>query len=81
MADAMGIKATVVMPGSAPRRAAEVAESSGAAVRVTGDMAEAFTLAGRLRDEGMVLVHPFDYPVVLAGQGTVGLELAEDAVG
>jgi threonine dehydratase len=79
MAGAMGIKATVVMPRSAPRRAVEVAESSGAAVRVTGDMAEAFALTGRLRDEGMVLVHPFDDPVVLAGQGTVGLELAEDA--
>lgn len=79
MAAAMGIKATVVMPRSAPRRAAEVAERSGADVRVTDDMAGAFALTGQLRDEGMVLVHPFDDPVVLAGQGTVGLELAEDA--
>jgi threonine dehydratase len=30
-------------------------------------------------DEGMTLVHPFDDPVVVAGQGTVGLELADDA--
>lgn len=79
MAGAMDIKATVVMPRSAPRRAAEVAESSGAAVRITGDMAEAFAQTERLWDEGMILVHPFDDPVVLAGQGTVGLELAEDA--
>jgi len=79
MAAALDIKATVVMPRSAPRRAVEVAEGAGAAVRVTGDMAEAFALTARLRDEGMVLVHPFDDPVVLAGQGTVGLELAEDA--
>ena len=79
MAGAMDIKATVVMPRSAPRRAVEVAEGFGAAVRVTDDMAEAFALTARLRDEGMVLVHPFDDPVVLAGQGTVGLELAEDA--
>ncbi len=79
MAGELGVKATVVMPRSAPRRAAESAEASGAAVRVTGDMAEAFALTARLRDEGMVLVHPFDDPVVLAGQGTVGLELAEDA--
>lgn len=79
MAGAMDIKATVVMPRSAPRRAVEVAERSGAAVRVTGDMAEAFALTTRLQGEGMVLVHPFDDPVVLAGQGTVGLELAEDA--
>ena len=79
MACAMDIKATVVMPRSAPRRAVEVAERSGAAVRVTDDMAEAFALTGRLQGEGMTLVHPFDDPLVLAGQGTVGLELAEDA--
>lgn len=79
VAGAMGIKATVVMPRSAPRRAAEAAERSGAAVRVTDGMAEAFALTARLQGEGMVLVHPFDDRVVLAGQGTVGLELAEDA--
>ena len=79
MACAMDIKATVVMPRSAPRRAVEVAERSGAAVRVTDDMAEAFALTARLQGEGMTLVHPFDDPLVLAGQGTVGLELAEDA--
>jgi threonine dehydratase len=33
----------------------------------------------RLREEGLTLVHPFDDPVVVAGQGTVGLEFAEDA--
>jgi threonine dehydratase len=42
-------------------------------------MTEAFALTTRLQSEGMVLVHPFDDPAVLAGQGTVGLELAEDA--
>ena len=39
----------------------------------------AFSLVTRLRDEGLTLVHPFDDPVVIAGQGTVGLEFAEDA--
>ncbi|MYW20419.1 pyridoxal-phosphate dependent enzyme, partial [Streptomyces sp. SID2955] len=42
-------------------------------------MDSAFELVTRLRDEGLTLVHPFDDPVVIAGQGTVGLELAEDA--
>jgi threonine dehydratase len=79
MAAAMDIKATVVMPRSAPRRAVELAERSGADVRITDDMAGAFALTGQLGAEGMVLVHPFDDPVVLGGQGTVGLELAEDA--
>ncbi|WP_262419555.1 pyridoxal-phosphate dependent enzyme, partial [Micromonospora chalcea] len=50
-----------------------------AATRLTEDMAGAFALMNRLRDEGVTLLHPFDDPIVLAGQGTVGLELAEDA--
>lgn len=79
MASALDIKATIVMPRSAPRRSVELAEGSGAAVRITDDMTEAFALTSRLRDEGMTLVHPFDDPVVLAGQGTAGLELAQDA--
>jgi threonine dehydratase len=39
----------------------------------------AFSLVTRLRDEGLTLVHPFDDPLVVAGQGTVGLEFADDA--
>ncbi len=79
MAAALDVKATVVMPRSAPVRAVEIAESAGASVRVTDDMDGAFGLMRRLQEEGLTLVHPFDDPVVIAGQGTVGLELAEDA--
>ncbi|MEU0109835.1 threonine/serine dehydratase [Streptomyces sp. NPDC006251] len=79
MAAALGVRATVVMPRSAPARAVEIAESSGASVRLTDDMAGAFALMTRLQREGLTLVHPFDDPVVIAGQGTVGLEFAEDA--
>ncbi|WP_437023378.1 threonine/serine dehydratase [Streptomyces sp. enrichment culture] len=79
MAAALDVKATVVMPRSAPARAVEVAEGAGTAVRLTDTMAEAFALAERLREEGLTPVHPFDDPVVIAGQGTVGLEFADDA--
>jgi threonine dehydratase len=79
MAGALDIKATIVMPRSAPRRSVHLAESAGAVVRITDGMPEAFALTGRLRDEGMTLVHPFDDPLVLAGQGTAGLEFAADA--
>ncbi|WP_437050143.1 threonine/serine dehydratase [Streptomyces sp. enrichment culture] len=79
MAAALDVKATVVMPRSAPARAVEVAEGAGAAVRLTDGMAEAFALAERLREEGLTPVHPFDDPAVIAGQGTVGLEFADDA--
>ncbi|MFD5862909.1 threonine/serine dehydratase [Streptomyces chartreusis] len=73
------VKATVVMPRSAPAHAVRIAEDAGASVRLTDDMAGAFSLVTRLRDEGLTLVHPFDDPLVIAGQGTVGLELDADA--
>ncbi|GGS09147.1 serine/threonine dehydratase [Streptomyces humidus] len=79
MAAALEVKATVVMPRSAPARAVEIARTAGASVRVTDTMDEAFSLVERLRQEGFTLVHPFDDPVVVAGQGTVGLEFAADA--
>ncbi|MFD5231485.1 threonine/serine dehydratase [Streptomyces qaidamensis] len=79
MAAALDVKATVVMPRSAPVRAVEIAEAAGASVRLTDDMDGAFALMTRLQQEGLTLVHPFDDPVVIAGQGTVGLEFADDA--
>lgn len=79
MAASLDIEATVVMPRSAPQRAVRLAEEAGATVRVADDMAEAFALTERLREEGSTLVHPFDDEVVIAGQGTVGLEFATDA--
>lgn len=79
MAATLDVKATVVMPRSAPSRSLEIVEEAGASVRLTDGMTEAFSLVNRLRDEGLTLVHPFDDPVVVAGQGTVGLEFADDA--
>ncbi|MGW6544959.1 threonine/serine dehydratase [Streptomyces massasporeus] len=79
MAAALDVKATVVMPRSAPARAVEIAEGAGASVRLADDMDGAFALMTRLQQEGLTLVHPFDDPVVIAGQGTVGLEFAADA--
>ncbi|MFJ3492457.1 threonine/serine dehydratase [Streptomyces sp. NPDC086091] len=79
MAAALEVKATVVMPRTAPARAVEIAEAAGASVRLTDGMESAFSLVNALRDEGLTLLHPFDDPVVVAGQGTVGLELARDA--
>ncbi|MEV5847123.1 threonine/serine dehydratase [Streptomyces sp. NPDC051985] len=79
MAEALQVKATVVMPRTAPARSIALVEAAGASVRLTDGMGSAFELVTVLRDEGLTLVHPFDDPIVIAGQGTVGLELAEDA--
>lgn len=79
MAATLDVKATVIMPRSAPARAVEIAESAGAVVRLADTVEAAFGLMEGLRTEGLTVVHPFDDPVVVAGQGTLGLELAEDA--
>jgi threonine dehydratase len=78
-AGALGVAATVVMPESAPARSVELARASGADVRLTPTMDGAFTLLHELVAAGATLVHPFDDPVVIAAQGTAGLEFAIDA--
>ncbi|MFD3513507.1 threonine/serine dehydratase [Streptomyces sp. NPDC058657] len=79
MAGALDIRATVVMPRAAPGRAVDIAEAAGASVVLADTMDGAFAVVDELRTKGLALVHPFDDPVVIAAQGTVGLELAEDA--
>ncbi|MFE6456704.1 threonine/serine dehydratase [Streptomyces cinereoruber] len=79
MAGELGVEATVVMPRSAPGRAVDIVEASGANVTLVDTMDGAFALVEELRAKGLTLVHPFDDPVVIAAQGTVGLEFAEDA--
>lgn len=81
IAAAMGVSATIVMPADAPRMKMAATRAWGAAIipydRVTEDR-EALSAAFVART-GAVLIPPFDHPDVIAGQGTVGLELAEDA--
>jgi threonine dehydratase len=79
VAGGMNVRATVVMAKSAPPRSIERIRAAGADLRLTEDMGAAFALLDELVADGLTLVHPFDDPIVLAGQGTVGLELAEDA--
>jgi threonine dehydratase len=75
----LGVAATVVMPETAPQRSIAAARARGAEVRLTPDVSAAFVLLDELVAAGRTLVHPFDDPAVIAGQGTVGLELAADA--
>ncbi|MCX5382425.1 threonine/serine dehydratase [Streptomyces sp. NBC_00083] len=79
MAGALDIEATVVMPRSAPSRAVDIAEAAGASVVLADTMDGAFALVDEFTTKGLTLVHPFDDPVVIAAQGTVGLEFAQDA--
>jgi threonine dehydratase len=75
----MGAPCVVVMPTSAPRSKLDAVRGYGAEVVLHDDRA---TLFDRLREvereRGLTFVHPFDDPVVLAGAGTLGLEIVED---
>jgi threonine dehydratase len=74
-----GIAATVFMPEESPMAKVEATVNYGAAVELVGEgFDEALAAALELTEaRGATFVHAFDDPQVIAGQGTVGLELAE----
>jgi len=73
----LGIPATIVMPEGTPFIKVEHTENFGAKVVLKGATLDQSQIeAERLaREEGLVLVHPYDDPDVIAGQGTIGLEM------
>jgi threonine dehydratase len=78
-ASRLGIPATIVMPERTPLVKVLATERYGARVVLHGSvydeaMAEALRLRG---EEGQTLIHPFDDEAIIAGQGTIGLELLE----
>jgi threonine dehydratase len=73
-----GVPAVIVVPDSTPRIKVEATAAHGAEV-IEVPMAERESAALALAQErGLVLIPPFDHPDVIAGQGTIGLEIAED---
>ena len=74
-----GVKARVVMPKTSPLVKIEATRSYGAEVILEGDIYdEAFDYAQKLsQDTGAVFVHPFEDDHIIAGQGTIALELVE----
>ncbi|MBU8896094.1 threonine ammonia-lyase [Corallococcus sp. H22C18031201] len=76
----LGVKATIVMPERTPLiKVTRTRDDYGARVVLKGaNYDEAYAEALRIqREENLVFVHPFDDPYVIAGQGTIGLELLE----
>ncbi len=82
-AASLGTRATVVMPTAAPLPKVAATKSYGAEVILHGACVEdALARARELADEtGSIFIHPFDHPDVIAGQGTIGLEIAEQCPG
>jgi threonine dehydratase len=76
----LGIPATIVMPTNTPTVKVTQTEGHGATVVLHGDTFDAAYAHARLleSERGFTFVHPFDDPRVIAGQGTVAIEMLED---
>jgi len=79
----LGVPATIVMPTGTPFTKIDRTEALGARVVLRGDsLADARRAADELAEErGLVPVHPYDDPHVIAGQGTIALEILDDDLG
>ncbi|MER7554656.1 threonine ammonia-lyase [Streptomyces anulatus] len=75
----LGVRSTVFMPVGAPLPKVAATREYGAEVRLHGQVVdETLAAAQRYAEEtGAVFIHPFDHPDIIAGQGTVGLEILE----
>lgn len=82
-AQKLGIKATIVMPRTTPDIKVRSVKARGAKVVLQGDsFDEAFTYSQKLVEEkGMTYVHPYDDPEVIAGQGTIAMEILRQLSG
>jgi threonine dehydratase len=75
----LGVHATVFMPHGAPLPKIEATRGYGADIIFVGTTIDDCLVAAREfeAEQGAVLIHPFDHPDIVAGQGTVGLEILE----
>ena len=77
----VGTRALVLMPKATPALNIRLTEEAGGEVELCEDSIEAFAKAGDYAARGMIHVHSYDDPAIIAGHGTLGLELAADAGG
>ena len=79
-ASALGAPATVVMPRGVPETIVRVCRAYGAEVLLEGEVYDdTLVLVHRIeREQGKTLVHPYADPLIVAGQGTIGLEILDD---
>ncbi|MET9557282.1 threonine ammonia-lyase [Streptomyces sp. NPDC006645] len=75
----LGVRSTVFMPVAAPLPKVAATREYGAEVRLHGQVVDETLAAAQeyARETGAVFIHPFDHPDIIAGQGTVGLEILE----
>lgn len=75
----LGVRSTVFMPKGAPLPKISATKEYGAQVRLHGHVVDETLAAAQeyARETGAVFIHPFDHPDIIAGQGTVGLEILD----
>ena len=74
----LDLRSLILMPEFTPINYLEATRAFGAEVVLTRSLAEAFRQVAAYEAEGLTYIHPFDDPLVIAGQGTIGLEIFED---
>ena len=79
-AQRLGMPATIVMPRGTPFTKVERTAGFGAKIELEGDTIDAAAVHARkmAQEHHLVFVHPYDDPLIVAGQGTIGLEILED---
>jgi threonine dehydratase len=78
VARTLGLQALILMPELTPQNYLEATQDYGARVVTTRTMVEGFERVRDYQEQGWAFIHPFDDPLVIAGQGTIGLEILED---
>ena len=77
----LNVDAVVLMPQSTPQNYVEATMNYGAMVDLQPTITDAFAKIQDYKSAGRIFIHPFDDPFVMAGQGTVGLEIMQDLPG
>jgi len=79
----MGVKATIVMPQTTPQIKVYAVRARGAKVVLIGDSYDAAAAHANklIEEQGLTYIHPFDDPDIIAGQGTIGMEILRQVPG
>ena len=74
----LGLKALILMPENTPKNYVDATRGYGAEIKFSPDVHAAFADVAEHERAGATYIHPFDDPAVIAGQGTLGLEILDD---
>ena len=74
----LGLKSVILMPETTPANYVDATRGYGAEIHFAANVGAAFAEVAEYESQGWAYIHPFDDPIVVAGQGTIGLEILDD---